>query len=478
MKISTIKTALAPALATLLITSVSAGEIKPGTTGYAARILDGKEVVIANTFKTGAASTPVKIVKDNTPLPIEYAALNQDSVAKVKFDTIAFIAAKPGDVLTMDYFGTPRNMTVSDNITHDNGDHTLIASDGVAQSVITVSANGAVVGSANDGTITLAYSTDANGNTWMIDPAGAGLTQLGHHGDFVAPAEVVAASSSESTLAPVTGTEASNAPLSVGAAYSGTSIMPSTTSGGTLAGQTHEALTIHEFKILIYVADTIPNYATVVNNLTATTNLAYVNSGVNLKMHVAKVIPVTDALLKGTEVSELSSLTTASGPFATLAADMEATSPDFVQFIHPLVPTQAACGIANLNGGAGTAFSKNNIFSVVSYGISGEYYCNNWTQAHEIGHNMGMAHDKADSIGIVGHFHDSYGYGLANTYGDIMSYYPSTGIFSTPNLYWRPAGDNALNDKRFPMGVLNRADTVRGLNLVAPQVELFHILTQ
>ena len=47
------KTVLAATIATVLASSAFAADIVSGTTGYAARIVDGKEVLIAQTFTHG-----------------------------------------------------------------------------------------------------------------------------------------------------------------------------------------------------------------------------------------------------------------------------------------------------------------------------------------------------------------------------------------------------------------------------------------
>jgi hypothetical protein len=228
--------------------------------------------------------------------------------------------------------------------------------------------------------------------------------------------------------------------------------------------------TISKVYLLVYISNSIPSSATVVNNLVAVTNQAYVDSNVNMKVIAAKVVTVTDPAPTN-EYSALSLLQTGGLVFKTLSSDKTASQSDLVIFVHPLKVAQGMCGLGNLNGSYGQAFSKQAVYSVVSYGVDGNYYCNSWTFAHELGHTMGMVHDAAHSVGVVGHFTDSFGYGLQNAYGDIMSYFPANGVFSTPYKYWR-------NDSRFPYGVINKANVARGLNEVAPQVALFHTLTR
>src|SRR5690606_10215543 len=90
------------------------------------------------------------------------------------------------------------------------------------------------------------------------------------------------------------------------------------------------------------------------------------------------------------------------------------------------------------------------------------FYCDDFTLAHELGHNMGSTHDRANtSISPV--FPYSYGYGFSGEFGTVMSYInPAIAMFSNPNIdcLGQPCGiaqpdpasaDNArsINNTRF-----------------------------
>ena len=467
------KSILAVAIATTLAsTAVFAHDIE--YTGLVTRTVDGKTTEIAKLYTHGTMpNMAVTNLPPASDVPADLATLNQDSVGKVSFDTAKFTTSKVGDIIGLNYLGISKKGTISNVVAHDNGDTTVIlATSPTDNTILTFGPNGVVIGSGSVDGHTYTVSTDANGSNWLVDNTTSGQTQVSLEGD---------------QHVPVTGKSAADIHAAVEAVTAAdTYATQAGTTGGTMFAKTSvKQGSVSNVNALIYVATSIPNYATVVNNLVATTNQSYLSSGVNIKLNAAKVVAVVDQ----TPDSSTSALNILSGglyTFANLKTDVAAVKPDFVQFIHPLKVAQGMCGVAWLNGGNGQAFSKNYIYSVVSYGtatgvLNGRTvsaYCNNFTQAHELGHNMGMVHDKANSVGVIGHYTDAYGYGATNLYGDIMSYFPTTGYFSTPNLYWQPVGDKIVNDTRFPMGVLNQADTVRGLNLVAPQAALFHTLTR
>ncbi len=101
-----------------------------------------------------------------------------------------------------------------------------------------------------------------------------------------------------------------------------------------------------------------------------------------------------------------------------------------------LVLSLDACGIANLMTAVGPSF-ESSAFSVVSMSCA----VSNFSFAHEVGHNMGCNHDRANSGG-PGAYQYSYGYrepGASPDWRTIMSYAPGTriGYFSNPNIFYQ-----------------------------------------
>ncbi|RMH04478.1 MAG: hypothetical protein D6702_03215 [Planctomycetota bacterium] len=88
----------------------------------------------------------------------------------------------------------------------------------------------------------------------------------------------------------------------------------------------------------------------------------------------------------------------------------------------------AYCGIAYLMTNVSPSF-ESSAFSVVNYSCATGYY----SFGHELGHNMGSAHDRQNAGGAA--YSYSYGYRTSNNrYRTIMAYSPGTRIkrFSSP----------------------------------------------
>lgn len=121
------------------------------------------------------------------------------------------------------------------------------------------------------------------------------------------------------------------------------------------------------------------------------------------------------------------------------------------------------------NNACGYAYQMNVLdpwFSAYSFGVSaldypGDYTCNSLTLAHELGHNLGNAHDRAHAVGAM-LFPYSYGYQSPNqTFRDIMSYdcpngCPRINQWANPDVWYM--GE--------PTGVDFEADPVHAADLV------------
>ncbi len=113
------------------------------------------------------------------------------------------------------------------------------------------------------------------------------------------------------------------------------------------------------------------------------------------------------------------------------------------------------CGIAYLMTNVSPGF-ESNAFSVTSYSCATGYY----SFGHELGHNMGSAHDPQNAGGAA--YNHSYGFRTSdNRYRTIMAYSPGTRIkrFSSPNITY----------SGYTMGTANQ-DNARSLNRTAPTV--------
>lgn len=127
---------------------------------------------------------------------------------------------------------------------------------------------------------------------------------------------------------------------------------------------------------------------------------------------------------------------------------------------------QNACGIAyQMNDPA--AWFGNYAFSVSAWDYPGEASCSEFVMAHELGHSVGNAHDRANA-GINGPFGYSFGYqSLADSarFRDIMSYNcpggcPRINQWANPDIFYMgvPTGID------FEADPANAADLVRSMN--------------
>jgi uncharacterized repeat protein (TIGR02543 family) len=176
------------------------------------------------------------------------------------------------------------------------------------------------------------------------------------------------------------------------------------------------------------------------DQLVALSNQAYRDSGVYINLRLVHKEQVNysdtttnsaalDALTKGTDTA-----------LAGVANLRNTKGADLVSLIRPFnySTSGGSCGVAWVGGYGGQPISgyANYGYSVISDGKdvnSSGYYCTDLTFVHELGHNMGSMHDRANSGGGMGAYPYSYGHGVSGTFGTVMSYInPRIGKFSNP----------------------------------------------
>jgi hypothetical protein len=158
-----------------------------------------------------------------------------------------------------------------------------------------------------------------------------------------------------------------------------------------------------------------------------------------------------------------------SSPLSTITNSSQVASwrdtdrADLVAYLGPLDSSYGYCGQAYVPGANDSSFSGNIKrlgFSVNFVGSDGGYFCTDEVLAHELGHNLGNAHDLANS-GLTPYRPYGYGDGISGVYGTVQSYLsPEQGKFSNPNLTC--AGNNPCGRYSYT-NVVQAIDDVRGI---------------
>ena len=200
------------------------------------------------------------------------------------------------------------------------------------------------------------------------------------------------------------------------------------------------------------------NPSTRIDHVAEVANQAYLDSQVDMQIRVVatELISYSNSLSNDSLLDAISSDYWHAGYLADkVAALRNKTGADLVIFIRPYQYSHDSCGLAwlninmNLGGSLGTVSDGSDING------SG-WYCSDDTFAHELGHTMGLAHDKPHTYS-GGRNPYSYGYGTDHQFGTIMSYTsPDVSLFSNPNLTSECRG--------YACGSAN-ADNARSLNI-------------
>lgn len=375
------------------------------------------------------------------------------------------------------------------HVDHPNGDWTWIGSvvgRQVEEAIITFGPKAAFGTIAQSGKEPLRL-TIRQGVSWLVETDPRQIALLNNVGsrptepDFVVAPDVVTPAS----MAAASGTTQSADGPSMG------------TASTTVNGVTRVDL------LLGYTAGFVDYYGgqsqalTRLNNMVDITNETYVNSQMPTQVRLVKALLVnyTDANSNKMALEELtgfqspSTQTTPNPVFNELRAAREEFGADLVSVVRRFnTPENDGCGIAWLIGGGrrNTISASSEFFgySVVSdgrdAGTDGKtYFCRDETLAHELGHNLGSAHDRDTSDGDdnvlqsneYGVFEYSFGYktgsGAGNFY-TVMAYGDSGQtryrVFSNPRITY--CGGLAC-------GVENAADNARSQTETFPAVAAF-----
>ncbi|MDD5410973.1 MAG: zinc-dependent metalloprotease family protein [Methylobacter sp.] len=172
--------------------------------------------------------------------------------------------------------------------------------------------------------------------------------------------------------------------------------------------------------------------------LVTASNQAYTDSGIKLTLRLVYAEP-TNYTDQDVNRTALYNLANEVDVFAGTAAKRVQYGADLVYLFRPLnALTQKTCGTTYLEMADGQPPNKWLGFGVISDGTSKDAmsnaYCDISTFTHEIGHSLGLVHDREYS-NEPGAFSYSYAWGIEGSFGTIMSYKaPVVMYFSTPAL--------------------------------------------
>ena len=194
-----------------------------------------------------------------------------------------------------------------------------------------------------------------------------------------------------------------------------------------------------------FVARYGANVATRINNLIAQANDSYVRSEVAITLRLVRSEQTSYANATSNSTA-LSAIQSGAGMFSTVAASRNTYGADLVVLLRPFDDaTHEGCGIAYVGGFNQTTLQSQFGYSVVSDGndLGGSgFLCLDKSFQHELGHNMGLMHDRATAAGEGGNTGATsyaFGYiipGTSPTVGDIMSYADrAVNCFSSPTVF-------------------------------------------
>ncbi|MFZ5657617.1 MAG: FG-GAP-like repeat-containing protein [Pseudomonadota bacterium] len=379
------------------------------------------------------------------------------------------------------------------HVEHANGDWTWIGSivgRKAEEAIITFGAKAAFGTIAQPGKEPLRL-TIRDGASWLVETDPREIAKLQNVGTRPTEPDFIVAPSLAAQPRTTGGRAAGDAPPTAGA-----TAVPA---GVTAANTIDVVLGYTPGFVSYYGGDS--QALTRLNNMVDITNEAYVNSQVDARVRLVRTLLVnyTDANDNKTALQELTgyqngSRTAPAAAFSELRAAREQHGADLVSLVRRFnTPENDGCGIAWLLGGgrAGSISAGSEYFgySVVNdgrdAGTDGKtYICRDETLAHELGHNLGSAHDRdaADGDDNVlqnseyGVFEYSFGYKTTSSEGNfytIMAYGDSGQTryrtFSNPRTTF--CGGLAC-------GVDNQADNARTLTQTIPIVSTFRAAVQ
>jgi hypothetical protein len=178
--------------------------------------------------------------------------------------------------------------------------------------------------------------------------------------------------------------------------------------------------------------------------LVTASNQAYMDSGINMTLRLVYTEP-TPYVENNANTQALTDLANGRGAFASISQKRSQYGADLVFLFRPLyAQTAGSCGTTYVEFAGGSLANKGAGYGTIGDGSSIDalknYYCGINTFTHEVGHSLGLVHDREYS-NFPGVFDYAYAWGVQGSFATIMSYkQPVLMYFSTPALATKCAG--------------------------------------